>query len=301
MLRLIDEIKDSNFNEKIGPALAMDVLRVMVIDAICLCQRTARWLRRGGSLGTVTFYPVKPRPWYDIWNVCTWLNLNMKVAKTGSPLFIFQDKTKLDFTPEPAAHTISINARCCDVSKTTVAKVFEEVTGRSLAVNPTTHTGPMVEKGEENGLHNGRVVQGPIAKAKPGCVYQKLVDNRLDDTLVEDLRAIIIGSEIVHVYRKQRPIADRFANYNVKVSWVPAAQVFTTEEHCQILTIAQKLGLDYGGIDILRDRNDGQIYSVDINKTTMGLPIKLPLLAKITCTQRKAEAFERQFLNHLVR
>ena len=65
-----------------------------------------------------------------------------------------------------------LNARCRDISKTHVAAVFAEVFGYALAVDPTTHAGPLVEKSDANSTRDGRVLLGPAgparAAARPG-------------------------------------------------------------------------------------------------------------------------------------
>ena len=38
--------------------------------------------------------------------------------------------------------------------------------------------------------------------------------------------------------------------------------------------------LDWGGMDVLRDKGDGRIYVVDVNKTDMGPPIALSIADK---------------------
>ena len=49
--------------------------------------------------------------------------------------------------------------------------------------------------------------------------------------------------------------------------------------------------LDWGGLDVLRDRSEGRLYVVDVNKTDMGPPIAMALNDKITVTRKLAAAF----------
>ena len=58
---------------------------------------------------------------------------------------------------------------------------------------------------------------------------------------------------------------------------------------------AADLGLDWGGVDVLRDRMSGRIYIVDANKTDMGPPVALKLAAKLRATRRMARAFAGAF------
>ena len=63
-----------------------------------------------------------------------------------------------------------------------------------------------------------------------------------------------------------------------------------------IARFATILGLDWGGLDVLRDAQEGRLYIVDANKTDMGPPTALPLAEKLHATRVMARAF-RAFVN----
>ncbi len=248
------------------------------------------FLRRRGP--RVAFVPAPPRPWYLFW----------VVARTAGARFV-RDPSKADVVmhfEDATLHTsdfgrlenppISINLDCRDVSKSHVARVFEDVFGYSLTVNPEAFDGLAVEKSEINGAHDGRVVQCPAPAAK-GRVYQRLVDNSCGDGLVEDIRCPTIFGEIPVAFFKRRPIDDRFANMNSDVQIADPSGIFTDDERSRLKAFAEAMNLDWGGLDVLRDRLDGRIYVVDVNKTDMGPPIALPLGGKIKATRRLADAF----------
>ncbi len=52
---------------------------------------------------------------------------------------------------------------------------------------------------------------------------------------------------------------------------------FSAAELAQISEFARLIGLEWGGVDVLRDRTDGRLPIVDANKTDMGPPIALQL------------------------
>lgn len=52
------------------------------------------------------------------------------------------------------------------------------------------------------------------------------------------------------------------------------------------------MNLDWGGLDILRDRHDGRIYIVDVNKIDMP-PLALPFRDKMRSTRQLAAALRR--------
>jgi hypothetical protein len=250
-----------------------------------------------GEPFAVAFYPDRARPWYMVWAAARLAGAKMATSVSQADLVMhFEDASVSQNRPpttKPGA--ILLNFACTDITKSHVAKVFQEVFGYSLAIDPAAHQGPMVEKGEANGAHDGRVLNGPMAPL-PGKTYQRLVDNRTaDDARVEDLRTPIANGRPMIVFRKQREVARRFANANVSVTMTTPDAVFTEDEAAKLGLFAQRLGLDWGGLDVLRDRVEGRLYIVDANKTDMGPPTALPLAAKMQAARTLARAFRELF------
>jgi hypothetical protein len=227
----------------------------------------------------IWFAPEQPRPWYLVWP-CVQLS-GMTIAESPDEAdiaFVFEDATH---GRVPAGHGLPIiNARCADVSKSRVAAVFEQVSGRALRLDPESWSGPLVVKSEANGAHDGRVVDGPRAP-EPGKVYQRLIDNLAPDGLSEDLRCPTVDGEIAAVFLKRRPAATRFANSNAEVRRLTPDQVFNAAERALIAEFCRAFGMDWGGVDVLRDRSSGALWIVDANKTDMGPPTALPLADKL--------------------
>lgn len=277
---------------KTGADLALD--RALVADAlrwfgyyapVRLKAAVTRLVRPGPR---VWFTPDVPRPWYLVWAVAAWAGARIARSPDGADAGFYFDDSALGSTPNdgPARR---LNYGCTDVTKSRVAVVFEAVFGYPLAVDPTAFEGPVVEKGEDNGAHDGRVVQAPCP-ALPGKTYQRLIDNS-DGAFVDDLRTPCVDGRPVLVFIKRRPLADRFANYNSEVTLTRAEAVFSPREIERIGAFCRAMGLDWGGLDVLRDRADGRLYVVDVNKTDMGPPLALPLAAKLRATRALAEAF----------
>jgi hypothetical protein len=93
------------------------------------------------------------------------------------------------------------------------------------------------------------------------------------------------------LYVKKRPVSRRFTNDNSGCDLVMIEDAFSGEERAKIAEFARRLGLDWGGLDVLRDRADGRIYIVDANKTDMGPPIALPQADKLRSIMKLAHAF----------
>lgn len=190
----------------------------------------------------------------------------------------------------------SINGRCLDISKKRVQDVFYDVFGYELAVDPLTYEGNMVVKSDRNATHDGKVVVGPLAGAEDNKVYEKLIDNTSAAGTVVDLRACVIGKEIPFVYVKQRPVNQRFSNYNSRIYWSAVEQIFSESERELILRFTESMHLDIGELDVLRDRADGRIYIVDVAKTPHSPSNYYLTVGGIRCMHRAAAAFQRQWL-----
>ncbi|MEO0882026.1 MAG: hypothetical protein AAFY34_04785 [Pseudomonadota bacterium] len=257
--------------------------------------RIGRWLT-GHRRPTIAFVPDKPRPWYFIWPVMHVAGAKITTETDKADIvFQFDDSTVADHTvPVTKPGAVIVNFDCRDISKTLIAKAFSASSGYDLAVDPRTYTGPMVEKGEGNGAHDGRIIVGPTQPID-GKTYQKLVDNEIPGGMVEDLRTCIVGGEPTIVFRKRRLLERRFLNENQEVILDQPKLVYSKEEIEIIRDFAARIGLDWGGVDVLRDRHTGQIHIVDANKTDMGPPIALPFGGKLRATRRMAKAFARAF------
>jgi hypothetical protein len=246
----------------------------------------------------IYFTPERARPWYLVWAVSR--AAGAELAKDPSQADVVMQFEDATITPNPPPPRLKdgvrlINFGCTDVSKSKVAKASETAFGYQLAVDPSTHVGPAVEKSEINAAHDGRIVQCPIQPA-PGRVYQRVIDNRgLDPDLVEDLRTCTVGGKPVCVFIKRREVTKRFLNTNVDVTLKTPEEVFSPEERDQISAFARALKLEWGGVDVLRDRADGKLYIVDANKTDMGPPLGLNLPDKVRATRILAAAF-REFV-----
>jgi hypothetical protein len=244
---------------------------------------------------TIAFAPERARPWYLIWAVARAAGAKLvKDTAHADVVMHFEDAT---YSPNDAPLRLKpgaklVNFRCCDVSKTNVARATAAAFGNQLAVDPQLFDGDAVEKSEINAAHDGRIVRCPMTPV-PGRVYQRVIDNRIDADLVEDLRTCTVGGKPVCVFLKRRQVTKRFLNTNTEVLLRTPEEVFSAEEIAQIGGFTREIGLDWGGVDVLRDRADGRLYIVDANKTDMGPPISLNLPDKIKATLMLRDAFRR--------
>ncbi len=267
----------------------------------------------------ILFYPNFPCRKYAIYQICLFLGYDV----TNNPedkydlAIKWQDATF--FSEEPKLFSLSkqnlnvINLNCQDISKSLVNQLFQEAFGYSIAIDPLTYTNKCVVKSNLNAQHDGKIISCPISKTESGLVYQKLINNEIEDSKVLDYRVPVFKKEIPFVYlyiKKNRTVTQRFQGYTsvVSVQVVETNKVFEQEEISKILCFCQKLGLDYGELDILRDNIDQQLYIVDANNTpfsgllfeAINLPAEKCLLSprdRQFALEKMSQAFQQEFLN----
>jgi hypothetical protein len=189
-----------------------------------------------------------------------------------------------------------INAGCSDISKRKVEREFYNLFGYPMAVDPLSFGGTCVKKSNENGRHDGALVECPISTVDSDSVYHVLVETVGDDGFVEDLRVSVIGRTLPLVYRKRRPVETRFSNKNTSVILDEARNVFTASERGRLLGFARAMGMDCGELDVLRHKDSRLIYIVDANRTAVGPPNGLTEAEGQRAISLMAEAFRDEFL-----
>lgn len=289
-------VKKTGHHVPLKLGLITDV--IVWMSFFSLTQGWRIWHRiRGHRRPRITFVPDVPRPWYFIWPVLHAAGAIIEKDITKADVvFHFDDSTQCEgLLPEGISPTAKlINFGCLDVSKSVVAKAFESAAGYALAVDPRTYTGPMVEKSEINAAHDGRIIEGPMDPIT-GKTYQRLIDNSIDGDLVEDLRTTFVAGEPRIVFIKRRPRSRRFLNENSDVSYTFPHSCFSSQELDIIRRFAKEIGLDWGGVDVLRDKASGHIFIVDANKTDMGPPVAMRLGQKLRTTRLMARAFSAAY------
>ncbi len=186
------------------------------------------------------------------------------------------------------------NGHCLDISKSTLDRHHQAVFGYGVNVDPAAHKGPMLEKSEGNAVHDGREIQGPLSQdqLQPGKVYQRIIDNCTEGGLFEDLRVVIIRGEVLVVYRKRKTGSVRYTNETAEVDLAKSPKtVFSESEIDQIVSLSAKMCADFAELDVLRDRQDGRMYCVDLNPTPFGPPAGLSNEQKTKATMCIEQVF----------
>ena len=250
--------------------------------------------RAAGYRGKLTFVPGL-RPRFErsfIYKICRELGWSIAIGgPSDEGLKIFWPP---DERVQPNAYPDLINGRCVDINKSTVERLFKESFGYGCAIDPLTQTQPYVRKSELNALHDGMIFTEPT-EPEDGFVYQRLIDTVAKDGRVEDIRLNIIGSVLPKFDFKRRRIENRFVNVDAIVTLEETRQFLSEDEITKVNRLCGLIGLQHGALDCLRDRNDGLLYVVDVNRTPWGPPVGMPDDQAKKSVRLLAEAFAQAF------
>ena len=256
-------LRQTGNSARVGFALIAEVARWFLFYLIVVARMW--WVRLTlPGRATIRFAPNTPHPRYLVRSAAMWAGLRLQRGDGPADAVFFFDDATISEPPEAQA----LNAGCADISKSRVADIFGTVFGYPLAVDPATWLGDAVEKSEENGAHDGRIVACPRVRA-PGRTYQRAIDTVRADGYAYDLRTHCVGGVPVIVWIKRRDPALRFAPPSLAVTRHAPGDVFDAAELADIGRFVRATRADWCALDILRDA-DGRIYIVDVNKTDAG-------------------------------
>lgn len=248
---------------------------------------------------TILFYPNFPSREYMIYKICRILGWKMSndFKKPFDICIYWKDATYR--SPDSILLNIAkthlvINIRSTNIDKKYIDSVFKKIFGYSTLIDPTVHVGYCVRKPLLNAQHAGVIVKCPIYNVERNYIYQKLIDNRVGENCVYDIRTPIVKKTIPFVYIKYRPLTSRFRE-NLKSFVKKTDEVFSEEEKNKIIRFCEEIGLDYGELDVLRDNKDGLLYIVDVNNTPFGPPRKIYKEDKIKALFLLAKTFAKVY------
>lgn len=230
----------------------------------------------GSHLGRrILFYPELPNYSHAIYKVLHLLGCRITSDHNAKvDLVVNWDYSTFRTADQPLTwlsnRQMVLNLACCDISKENVERHFEQVFGYSSFVDPRIFSGLCVRKSNANAAHDGRVVQCPL-EPEAGYVYQVVINNQVDFR-TQDIRVPVISGTIPFAYYKYRAPSGRFLSENLEAVVVETERALRDWEIAKILEFAGSIGLDYGELDILRDRDSQRIYIIDANNTPIGPP-----------------------------
>ena len=194
-------------------------------------------------------------------------------------------------------HVINDTHFRCD--KPNVLKHFAEVAGYTSSVDPNSFSGVAVSKSSRH-AHDGRIVRLPQSGVDDNLVYERLLDNSIGHNLVFDIRLGVLLGIATHAYIKFRHRHHRFANINIKAFLFSPSELLSSEEIDLCLRFCDRIGLEYGELDIIRDRGSNRIYIIDTNNTPAGPPKALKLDQQYAAREMIWQAFRRSAFKGII-
>lgn len=194
-------------------------------------------------------------------------------------------------TPDKRRMPTDINGRMFDSSKRATARMFREVFGYDYEIDPECHEGIAVEKSDLNGYMHGRLVTCPM-KPNPKMFYSRFLGGQ--EWRVQFYGAIMC---VTRVWReKVNGFPARTRTPGTSQHNVDPYEDFAAQEVRDLVRLAKLSGMDYGGMDVIRDK-DGKIYVVDLNPGPSG-PYRdnFPSWAWSKVIPTEAEMFRQAFL-----
>ncbi len=276
-------------------------------DCIYRIRFLKLYFQNGYTVKTFLFYPSYPSKRSVLYKLMGILKYN----RTNNPRQKFARaihwetetyRQEIPLLKDIHARQPVINYHCRDISKRFIDDVHQEIFGYRTMIDPLRFRGLCVRKSNLNALHDGQVVECPVTSVEPDTVYQILINNECEPGIVEDIRIPVFEDEIPLAYLKYKPVDNRFGSYlkfphlNKNTEIVPPERVFSDRELELIRKFARRIGLEYGELDILRNRDDGRIYIVDANNTPTG-PSHLDKQTRREVLHIMASAFQHHFLS----
>ena len=250
--------------------------------------------------------PALPDRRYTLWKLAMLSGLRMvtpeqaKALTRGRALAHFWHR---DETWQEAGLPDAINGRCLDISKSYIDGVFGEIFGYATKLDPTLSDGVAVMKPEENCAGTGVIIECPVpaGEVESGYIYQALVDNVVEDGVVREYRVSLMFGGITEVVVQDRSVDRRLIGRggggSVGAETKRADEVFSPDELERIYEFCQRIGLEFGELDILPSPSDGRIYILDANTTPTILVRGNAFRAeRIKALEARAEMFHQLLL-----
>lgn len=265
------------------------------IDARRYVRRHNRGLPADARV--LNFYPMLPIPGAHIRKILERLGLRVGHSPaTGGLTIAWDSGTGFRRGTAGRLPPNAINGQCLDISKSLVDRNWGVAAGYSVEIDPLSADGLIVVKSEVNGGHDGRITQGPLDRRRKGFVYQRYVD-AVEDGKILEVRTGICGGEIPAVILRWRP-ANNWRRYATRSTVQLATEAYSATEIEQLLAFARLMHLEYGELDVLRDKASGLIYALDANRTPSGPPRSLPQAEADRHADLMSPGFARLMASH---
>lgn len=251
----------------------------------------------------VLFFPQKPNKQSVIYEILKILELHITKNRNGDFLTAinWEDVTfrkKYVFLEELNKQNNVLNINCKDISKKRVDQVFKKIFSYSISINPLEHNGKCLVKNNLNAKHDGIIKSCPLNEINQDYVYQRIIDNTNENGEFYDIRIPVFKDTIPFVYVKTKAKKTRFRDKFFSATILKTDNIFSKVEIKKINIFCRQIGMDYGELDVLRDKESNKIYIIDANNTPWGPPSELSKADAELALIELAQAFKETFLKN---
>lgn len=255
----------------------MPLLEIVLKDINYLTISIHNFIKNSFNNKSILVYPHYPSRRSTIYKVSKILGYNVtNKLKSNVKFAIYWEyltfREEYNYLEELNKKMKIINLFSRDISKKYIDNIHKKVFGYSTIINPKIYKGKIVRKNDINAKHDGIIMSAPISSFDEDYIYQILIDNSFSDNLVMDIRVPIVGKVLDFVYIKYRDISERFKNTTTTTEIKQSKDIFNQKEIELLNQYCKALNLEYGELDVLRNKDDNKIYVVDVNNTPQGPP-----------------------------
>ena len=251
---------------------------------------------RSGKPGRrILCYPDLPRNYHKIFFICRKLGyvLTTDTERSADLILHWRDTTfREDSDVLARMDGRVLNLHCNDISKVHLERIFRSVFGYGAILDPLTHEGVCVRKSNLNAQHRNSLVRCPLSQREPGFVYQKFIDS-FEGVLFEDIRVPLFDGQVPFLVLKYRTREQQFMREKTRMIHAAVGDYLSSEELAKVLEFCRLFRLDYGELDLLRDRHDGRLYIIDANNTPGGTTDGLTRALKRENIQLYSDGFRK--------
>lgn len=258
---------------------------------------------------TLLFYPDLPKKSNKVY----WALKDLGVRYHNRPDekwdvgFLWHYQTKREKVVHPSG---LFNMGGLDVSKYRLGKVHQKAFGYTYLLEDRGEVHPetrVLLKSNLQCKHRGRILPAKVAfsQCRSDEIVSLLLDNRVNEGEIEDIRVPVFKEEIPFVWTKRRPITQLMGSARSKDAlayYESPSKLFTNDELSLIRRFCKVFQTELAELDIIR-HTDGRIYIIDVNNVAGTLGGSFPLVSPLVNKRRKQainreweKAFKRNFL-----
>lgn len=216
-------------------------------------------------------YPDLAKKGSKLWYICQDLGIEITRDLGDFDRAIYWN-TKAVSVPDKKISSVPnvINIRCTNVLKDRVDKAWYDASGYTIQINPRNFKYAYIRKSKQQyRSHTGEKHDGRIfdynQKPEKGYVYQRYVRTKPDDRYIT-IRVPVFKRHIPCLILKYS--FHPFKEMRTRIEIIREPRIWKyikSRETDWLFRFCDIMGLDFGEVDMIRDKYTMKIYAIDVN------------------------------------